>query len=148
MQRIPLKNNQRTKNAFIGSVLFFVNACTPSAQKVELDSGQAAFAAKNYKSAVVHFEKVMQKDSKAELSLVVAQKIAEISELNLHDYQKALTTYKFIIVNSSLDYERVEAQKKMANDSKSKSMRRTHAVDPGGVAAISRGLSAAIPPVA
>ena len=103
----------------IGAAIFILcilnQACTPSAQKVELESGQAALAAKNYKSAVAHFEKVMQKDSKAELSLVAAEKIAEISELNTHDFQKALTTYKFIIVNSSLDYERVDAQKKMAN---------------------------------
>lgn len=82
---------------------------------MELENGQAALDKKDYKLAVTHYEKVMQKDSKLELSLVAAQKIAEISEMNLHDYQKALRTYKFIIVNSSLDYERMDAQKKLAS---------------------------------
>ena len=97
----------------MGTSLFV--ACTPSSQKIEIDKGQASLEAKNYKDAVSHFERVMPKDSKNELSLVAAQKIAEISEMDLHDYQKALKTYKYIIVNSSLDYERVDAQKKLAS---------------------------------
>ncbi len=91
------------------------SACTPKAHKIELEAGQAAFKAKKYKEAIEHFEKVMKQETKTELSLVAAQRVAEISEMNTHDYQKALSTYKFIIVNSSLDYERVEAQKKLAN---------------------------------
>lgn len=126
MLRILLKNIQsriekylKLQRLLLGAsaplIAVYLGACTPSAQKMEIEQGQAAVKTKNYKAAIEHFEKVIQKDSKAELALVAAQRIAEISEMNTHDYQKALSTYKFIIINSSLDYERVEAQKKMAN---------------------------------
>ncbi len=124
MLRTPLKKQAhhikiRLRRLFAGAVnigaSLALSSCTPSSQSVELEAGQVAFKNKNYKSAIEHFDKVIQKGSKAELSLIAAQKIAEISEMNTHDYQKALSTYKFIIVNSSLDYERVDAQKKMAN---------------------------------
>lgn len=119
MQKTPTKKQQRQTRALqilLGGVLLVaIQACTPNAQKFELDKAQKDFNSKNFKAAIEHYEKVMSKDSKSEAALVAAQKIAEISELNTHDYSKALSMYKFIIVNSTIDYERVEAQKKTAS---------------------------------
>ncbi len=115
LKTLTKKQQRRIRTFFLASTLIFLQACTPNAQKFELDKAQKDFASKNYKSAVEHFEKVMAKDAKSEAALVAAQKIAEISDLHTHDYQKALEMYKFIIVNSTIDYERVEAQKKIAS---------------------------------
>jgi tetratricopeptide (TPR) repeat protein len=116
--KTPTKKQQRRtktwQSLLSGVLLVAIQACTPNAQKFELDKAQKEFNSKNYKSAIEHYEKLIANDAKSEGALVAAQKIAEISELNTHYYSKALFIYKFIIVNSTIYYERIEAQKKTA----------------------------------
>lgn len=93
------------------SLLF---SCTQSFEKLEYERAEKERKEHKYVDAVRRYQKILSKETRSEISLLSAHQAAEITDLNLKDYPLAVLFYKYIVVHSPIDFERLEAQKKLA----------------------------------
>ncbi len=96
------------------AVALAVSGCTLSAEKIEFEKAQTAAAASNYKSAVTHYDNVVKRYEKTDLALRSAEESGRISYYELKDFNKAIESYKHLVLYSSVAAARLEAQKKIA----------------------------------
>lgn len=93
-------------------LLFFLVSCTSSFE-MEYERGVQARNEKNFKEAVTHFRRVIQRGPESGLARQAASQAADISYQDLKNYQEALRYYKFLVIHQQNLLESIEAQKKI-----------------------------------
>lgn len=92
----------------------FIGGCNLSAQKIELEKGQKASKAADFKTALHHYDNVVERYVKTELALRAAQEAARIAYYEMKDYRKAVEYYKHVVIYSPSAPDRLEAQRRIA----------------------------------
>ncbi len=95
-------------------LFIFLIACTGDAEKIEMSRGQKAEQNKDYSGAVVHYQRIIDKDPKSAMGLQAALKAAELCQYELKKFTEAINFYRNIVLYSSDSSKRIAAQKKMA----------------------------------
>lgn len=96
-----MKKHQPWINSYIFlSCLFFVAGCFSQSQHEDYELAKKSMAEEKFSEASIFFEKVFLHSSDERLVLESAQQLAELSEVKLKNYAKAVNYLEFVIANS------------------------------------------------
>ncbi|OFZ16679.1 MAG: hypothetical protein A2Z20_01135 [Bdellovibrionales bacterium RBG_16_40_8] len=105
-------NNKKLILVFL---IFFQNGCSFSFSALEYNRGQSAANKGDFKSAVVHYKRVMSRDPESSEALEAAREAARISFFKTKKFAEAVQYYKHLVRYSKIENERHDAQAKIAS---------------------------------
>lgn len=94
--------------------IMLLGACSFSSVNLELKRGERAEGKQNYKAAVEHYKRVIQREPKSDLALYASKKVANISVIHLANFQDAIFAYNNIITFSPVADDRRRAVEQLA----------------------------------
>ncbi len=92
-----------------------MTGCNLSFTSLEYKRGQKALGAQDYREALGHFKKVINRDPESEMALNSAREAAKISFFQIRDFAVAEEFYTHLVRYSRDEQERRAAQKAIAN---------------------------------
>lgn len=100
---------------YVFLILFLIVGCV-SQERHDFEEGKRNANKGHFKVALSFFDKVVKRNSsKSVLTLEAAREAARLSFYELKDYQTAIYYYKYIILHSIDEKERLESQKQIAS---------------------------------
>lgn len=105
--------NSCTKLLAIFVALCFFVGCD-LVEKKDFNTATAYAEKKEFRQALVYYDRVIQRNQETEISLFAAREGARISLLDLKDFKKAAEYYQLIVLYSKDPAERLLAQKQIA----------------------------------
>lgn len=93
--------------------LFTITACS-SQEQADYKQAQKEISQQHYRIGLSLLDRVIKRNASTDLPLAAAREAARISYFEIKDFDKAITYYRFIILNSPSEKERLEAQKQIA----------------------------------
>lgn len=96
-------------------VLFLaILSCHLDYQPIEFRRGEKYLEEKKFAKALVHYEKAMS-IREGDLSVRAASQAAWLSYFHLKKFQKALNFYRYVVVHSDSQSEKISSQEKIVN---------------------------------
>ena len=118
MKQICLRRSQTASNLFSLwlSLVFLslLSGCFGDTVSDELEQARRHEEAHEYRKALETLDRVIRRHRTSEFAIQAARSAAKLSVYNAKDYQGALRYHKFLVLNSPLEKERYESQKKVA----------------------------------
>jgi tetratricopeptide (TPR) repeat protein len=99
---------------FLFAFVVLTAGCNLSAQKIEFDKATKASEAKDYKTAVEHYDNVVKHYVKTDIALQAAGEAGRLSYYELKDFPKAVEYFRHVILYSKDASVRLLAQKNVA----------------------------------
>jgi tetratricopeptide (TPR) repeat protein len=101
--------------AALSLVAFLTGACTVSSDKIEYSRGEEAAAKSDYEGALKHYKTIVDHSVKTPLAIQAAKEAARLTHYQLKRYKEAAELYKYVILYSPIESDRIEAQRKLAD---------------------------------
>ena len=83
-------------------------------QSLEFHRGERYLKKEKFQEALIHYERVINA-KEGELSLKAARKAARLSYFQLKKFRKALRFYKYLVVHSDSEKEKISSQEKIVS---------------------------------
>lgn len=109
------KSQQFRLLAAVAAAAVMVSGCTFSANKIDLERGREKAVKGQYGEAYLHYRRVVDRSGKSPAGIKAAREAARISHYELKKYREAVELYQWVILNSDVQSERIEAQKMIAD---------------------------------
>ncbi|HVK60651.1 MAG TPA: tetratricopeptide repeat protein [Bdellovibrionales bacterium] len=117
--KISPSNNRFLKSSRLGALCVFCalifSACTFSSEKLEMERAASAETAGKHAEAFKHYHKVVDHFVRTPAAMKAASEAARIAHYELKKFPEALRLYKHIILYSTDEKQRVDAQRKIAD---------------------------------
>lgn len=98
---------------FLVGFIFILSACSPP-EKKEFQRGEDSVSAKEYKSAIIHFDNSIKVAPESEWALKGAREAARVSHYLEKDFNTAIRFYRHVVLYSDISDERIKSQREIA----------------------------------
>lgn len=90
------------------------SACSLSSSGIEIKRAESAESENDFKLAAKHYLRAIRRDPESSKALYAAKKLANISLIELKDFEQTAFAYRFIVLNSKEQSEMILAQEQLA----------------------------------